>query len=119
MIEPDDIDSVFVPARKPSVTGIELDGEMVLFDEQHETIHLLNHTGAVVWQCIDGAGAAEVIASDLATAFGADEATVSRDVLALLRDFGRKGLLSDVRPDDAILDEHRLDALEAPELTDG
>ncbi|MGH9073406.1 MAG: HPr-rel-A system PqqD family peptide chaperone, partial [Acidimicrobiales bacterium] len=87
------IDGSFVAVAKPSVASVELDGEGVLYDEEAGASHLLNATATAVWSCLDGSGTLDEIAAELADAFGADAQTVRHDVIALVQQFGRQGLL--------------------------
>ena len=87
------IDGVFVPRAQPSVAGVTLDGESVLYDEASSGLHLLNPTASVVWACCDGGGTVNEIVADIAEAFAEPNEVVRNDVLETLRSFGRAGLL--------------------------
>lgn len=90
------IDGRFVPSPTDAVATVELDGEAVLYDEVTAAVHVLNPTATLVWSCLDGRSSLDEIAGDLATVFGADMASVSSEVLVLVRQLGAKGLLRDV-----------------------
>lgn len=102
MTEPvdiDDLDEHSVPRAKPTVFSVELDGEAVLLDDETGTVHSLNPIATLVWSCLDGSGSVGELIDDLADAFaGTDRATVSDDVLSLVRTLGELGLLDGVRP---------------------
>jgi hypothetical protein len=95
----DHIDGRFKPLARASVASVELDGEGVLYDEEQGLTHLLNPTATVVWSCLDGERSVDDLGVELAEAFGADVMTVSADVLALVRELARQGLLEGVSAD--------------------
>lgn len=92
----DDIDTAFVPVRTTDVSWVELDGESVLYDGAHETLHLLDPIGTTVWECFDGEADIATLSEELAAAYGADAEVVGRDVLALTRTLGRRGLVAGI-----------------------
>ena len=92
----EEIGMLSVLRRRPGVTGVELDGETVLLDHDTGDTHVLSPTATVVWGCLDGTGTLAEIVDDLAEAFGAERDVVARDVLNLVRELGRQGLLAGV-----------------------
>ena len=76
-----------------TVAWIEVDGEAVLFDEVGRIVHVLNPTATHVLIAIDGRTSLGRIADDLSNAFGADPDVVREDVLALVDELMRKGLV--------------------------
>lgn len=98
-IQPDDIDGRFVATTRADVSGIELDGEAVLLDESGQ-LHVLNCTATVIWCCCDGSATVAEISKSLAASFSVSGADIERDVVAAVRDFGRKGLLEGVPGDE-------------------
>jgi len=90
-----DIGAEYVACRRREVAGAEIDGDVVLYDELQETTHLLNQTGAIVWSLLDGSSRIDEIASELAEAYAAPADAVLADVLALVRELGRRGLLEE------------------------
>lgn len=81
------------PAAKATVTSIELDGEVVVYDLGTGRLHRLDRIAGVIWGCLDGSGTVEEIVADLADGFGADPAQVERDVQAVLRHLAEEELL--------------------------
>jgi hypothetical protein len=71
-----------VPAEGLHV--IALDGEKVVFSPSTASLHHLDHTAALVWDCLSPSSPVADICADLADVFGADPTAVSRDVTALL-----------------------------------
>jgi PqqD family protein of HPr-rel-A system len=89
----DQIGSSAVVRPRGSVEGVEVDGEIVLYDADSQQAHLLNPTASVIWDCLDGTVALGELASDLADEFGADPAEVGDQVVAIVRSFDELGLL--------------------------
>lgn len=91
-----EIDESLVPRVRRDVAAVELDGEAVLLDGTG-TVHTLNPTATLVWQCLDGTSSLREIIDDLAWVFDeAGRASIADDVVALAQDLGRKGLLEGV-----------------------
>lgn len=94
----DAIDEAFVPKPGEAVASVELDGEAVIYDERSGSIHLLNPTASVLWQCFDGSGDLGGLITDVSETFQIDRETAARDVLEVARNVGRLGLLDGIRP---------------------
>ncbi len=92
----EDIDLAFVPVPAERIAGVELDDRSVLIDGATGLVHVLDPIGSVVWRCLDGVVALEVLADELAEAFGASPEVVRQDLLALTRTLARLGLLEGV-----------------------
>lgn len=95
-IDADEIDATFVPRARSDVAWVEIEGESVLLVEETTRLHWLNPTGTVVWKCLDGAIALDELSDELSVAFGAERDVIHNDVLNLVREFGRAGLLDGV-----------------------
>lgn len=104
-IDAADIDAGFVPQPRARISSAELDGEVVLFDEDSGRLHTLDSVASVVWACLEGNQTVAGIAVELAEAFGADPTVVEADVLGLLRELGAQGLLRGVSPEPAVLED--------------
>lgn len=94
----DAIDESFVPSVRRDVEGMEIEGELLLFDQSRGAWHLLNPTATVVWTIADGTGSVDDLAGDIADVLEVDVETARSDVLTIVRDFGRRGLLEDNQP---------------------
>lgn len=90
------IDAQIVVRRRFDVVDVELDGDVVLYDQRESASHVLNGTAGLVWQLLDGSACLGELAGDLAEAYGAELAVVRDDVVAVARQFGRQGLLEGV-----------------------
>ncbi len=78
----------------------ELDGQLVLLDEQTARLHVLNPTAALVWQCLDGEADVATLSAEIAEEVGADHDTVYRDVCDLVGRLAQDGLLEGYEPVD-------------------
>lgn len=90
------LDGRATPARASTVTGVELDGEAVLYESVTESIHQLNITATLVWNCLDGCLRLEDLADGIAAAVDAEPEAVRHDVVAVVRQFAAQGLLEGV-----------------------
>lgn len=106
-IDPDQIDGTFVPIRRPSVAGVELDGEAVLYDEASEAVHQLNFTATIAWSCFDGSGTLDELIVDVASVYEVGADVVRAGMLELTRELGRKGLLEGVVARQPEMEEHQ------------
>ena len=83
----------FVATARPDVVGVNVDGEMVLYDDSRRVMHRLNPTATAIWLCLDGSGTLAEIALDMADVYRVDPAQVLSGVIDMVREFGSKGLL--------------------------
>jgi PqqD family protein of HPr-rel-A system len=86
-----------VPRRGDHVAFVELDGEIVAYDEEQGSLHLLDEIATIIFGCCDGTGTVAEIVDDLTEAFGAERARVDADVRALLGQLTAEGLVVDAR----------------------
>ena len=96
---PDDIDLEFVPRPEEPEAAVELDGDEVLYLSDPSRLFTLNPTARVVWHSLDGEVSVGALAAELADEFGVDAETMRHDVLTLVRELGRGGLLVGVESD--------------------
>ncbi|HXY73487.1 MAG TPA: PqqD family peptide modification chaperone [Actinomycetota bacterium] len=94
----DDIGMDFAPARREDVLIKELDGDLVLVNRDEDSVHVLNATAAIVWNCFDGESALSDIADDLADVFQQPTDQMRDDVLGITQWIGELGLLEGVVP---------------------
>ena len=93
-----DIDTSFVPRVRPGCSSVELEGEVIVVDDESGGVHLLNPTAQIAWACFDGSGTIADIAADLGAVFTADRADITQALTDLARRLGRSGLLEGVEP---------------------
>jgi PqqD family protein of HPr-rel-A system len=91
----------FVAHPRREVVTAEIDGDAVIYDELLGATHLLNPTAAIVWGLLDGETRLDELSADLAEAFGVDVGEVLADVVMIVGELGRRGLLEDVAAEDA------------------
>ena len=94
-----DVDAVtgeFVAMARPDVVQVEIDGEIVLYDDSAKVMHRLSPTAGQVWRCLDGSGSLAEIATDIADVYQMDEEHVLRDIIATVGQFESAGLLEGV-----------------------
>lgn len=104
----DDIDVDFVARCTEPEAAVVLDGDEVLYLPGPSRLFTLNPTARVVWHSLDGEVSVGDLARELAEEFGVDVETMTRDVLGLVRDLGRNGLLDGVAGDAAIIESQTL-----------
>ena len=85
--------------RRPSplVEWVEVDGEIVAWDQEGEALHLLDPIASLIFQLCDGTASLAVTVNDLAEAFGREPASLTDDVLAGAAALEEKKLVEPVR----------------------
>jgi hypothetical protein len=107
-LSPDELDDRFVPRLRDAVVAVPVAEEAVLYDEDTGDLHRLDEVAAIVCSRFDGSTSVERAVNELAAAFGAPREVVGADVLAMVRELGRKGLLDGVQgvaSHDAVADD--------------
>lgn len=84
------------PLPRATVTAEQADDVLVVTDEARGASVSLDPVGGLIWSCLDGQSSLDELAHDLAVEFEAPLEVVRRDVLELVRDVGRLGLLDGV-----------------------
>jgi PqqD family protein of HPr-rel-A system len=92
------IDVGFSACPADSAVWVLLDNEVVIYEEASGSVHSLNPTATLVWQCLDGKSPLRDIAADFAEVFEIDPSSAERQIVGLVREFGRQGLLAGVEP---------------------
>jgi coenzyme PQQ synthesis protein D (PqqD) len=87
-----------VLARRPSPTveWVEVDGEIVAWNADGESLHLLDPIASLVFQLMDGEATLAVTIDDLAEAFGRPPEQIEPDVLRCAASLEEMGLLERV-----------------------
>jgi hypothetical protein len=87
-----------VLARRPSpaVEWVEVDGEIVAWNADGESLHLLDPIASLVFQLMDGEATLEVTIADLGEAFGRPPEQIGPDVLRCAASLEEMGLLERV-----------------------
>lgn len=82
-----------VPRINSGLVWVEIDGEVVVYKEDGESIHLLNSEAAAIWHRIDGASSVADIARELSHIYQADERRIANDVARIVELLERRELL--------------------------
>lgn len=95
-LDPEEIELTTTVGPGTWVAAEELDGEMVLYDEDTGAMHVLNPSASAIWSNLDADRNLGQVAEELASAFQADAAVVREDVVRTVRELGLRGLLQGV-----------------------
>ncbi len=66
---------------RPDVEWVEVEGEIVAWNAEGESLHLLDPVASIIFQLLDGVTCLEVTSRELAEAFDRDLEQVRADVL--------------------------------------
>lgn len=120
--DPQPIGRDVVPRKPEAVAAVELDGEAVVYHEEHDSVHTLNATATIVWQWLDGATPLGQVINELAAAFDAAPTAIERDVVELVGELARQGLLEGLpatdRPADPVEADSPRTANDRPRRTE-
>jgi hypothetical protein len=94
----DVIDTEFAAEPWPWIASVVLDREVVLYDETNGRVHVLNESGSIVWQLLDGDSTIADIGRAIAEATEGDIEAITSDVLFLVRMLADLGALSGFEP---------------------
>jgi hypothetical protein len=83
-----------VPRCPPTVASAELDGELVLYDEDRRRLIVLNETAALVWSSCDGTRTVGEMIDEIAAAYTMERENVAEDVTGLIDDLMTEDLLT-------------------------
>lgn len=89
------IDAETIARARSEVASVEIDGEIVLYDEGSRRLHRLNPTAAALWRCLDGSANLSDIALDLADVYEVEVTKVLPQIISLTRSLAAEGLLED------------------------
>src|SRR5882757_5171955 len=92
---PENIDESFVARGIDGTVQVPVGSELVLVGGPTQAT-VLNPTGALIWECLDGEASLDELITDLSEELGADQEVVRTDVLAFARLLGEAGLLEGV-----------------------
>ena len=93
---PDDLDPGFVPCLRAQVTAVPVADEAVLYDERTGELYRLDRVAEAVCVLLDGQLSIASVVDELTERFAAPREMVESDVIAMVRDLGRHGLLMGV-----------------------
>lgn len=83
-----------LPLRAGHIVERIVDGDLVLYDQNRQQVHVLNAPAAFVWQLCEGGHDAGEMAAALAEHFPRSREPIESDVREILSDFSARGLLT-------------------------
>ncbi len=101
-VEPVNLDGVY--AVSDDVVAREIEGEIVIVPlvagvgDADDELYTLNETGAALWRKLDGVRSLRSVAAELADEFAASLDVIERDVVGLLDEVVRRGIVVAVPP---------------------
>jgi hypothetical protein len=98
-LQPATLDVEHVPRFREGVVSLPVGDESVLFEEERGMLHQLDVRATLVCSLFDGRTSVREMVDDLAVVFEIDRAIVEGDVLELVRELGRQGVLEGIEGD--------------------
>jgi hypothetical protein len=98
-LAPEPTDAIWqtVFARSPQVTWRVLDREAILLDTRSYRSCSLNRVGTAIWELLAGEQTLEAVLGGIGRRFNAPEALLRRDLLSLITQLQRAGLVEERR----------------------
>lgn len=81
------------PRRRVDIIAREIEDEILLYDPQQNSTHLLNPIAAAIWELCDGTRTPEETAEEIVHVLPADRQAVLSDVKRIIQEFSENGLL--------------------------
>jgi len=81
------------PRVRDDVAVVEIDGELVVYDERNGELHHLNPSASVVFQLLDGTATMRELADEIARTLDASPERVEAEIRTVQRHLRRAGLL--------------------------
>ena len=85
-----------VPRIKATVAWAELDGEIVLYDQNTGSMHLLNPQAGAIWVRVDGVASLGEITADLRDSYQGDQKEIGQDVADFVDRLIAEGVLEEL-----------------------
>ena len=80
--------------RRTDLTVRDLGSEIIIYDEKAETFHILNRSARSIWLLLDEESNSGALQERYAGLYpNESRGRLERDVLNMLEEFGRRGLL--------------------------
>ena len=96
-LPPPGMDSVLRRRPSPHLEWVEIDGEIVAWIQEPETLHRLDRIATLIFQLCDGVSPLGQTVLDLAEAFGQDPTELESDVIECVARLVENGLVEDTR----------------------
>jgi PqqD family protein of HPr-rel-A system len=81
------------PRVRDDVAVVEIDGELVVYDERNGELHHLNPSASLVFQLLDGTATMRELAGEIARTADASPERVEAEIRMVQRYLRRAGLL--------------------------
>ena len=88
-----------VAHRLPGLMEAEVDGELVALHIENGTYYSFNETAARIWALLDRPKRVSELSAALAAEFDVDTQACASEVLLLLRDLEKDGLIALIAPE--------------------
>lgn len=80
--------------KKKGISSQRLGQDLMLYDSESDKVHVLNETGAIIWELLDGKNTMGKIEKILAQRFDdASPQDISKDIEEILRKLEKEGLV--------------------------
>lgn len=83
------------PQKNPKAIAREIDGEIILLNDEKEEIHQLNQTTSFIWNCCDGKNTIDDIVELINEKFQADSIDIKTDVIRIITTLKRLNLIEE------------------------
>ena len=81
--------------RKEEISSRKLGSELMLYDGDSDKVHVLNETGQVVWELLDGKNSKSHIEKNLKEKFNdTPKETISKDLTEIIEKLKAEGLVN-------------------------
>ncbi len=81
------------PRRAPGIASRKIGEETVLVSPKTGKVFVLNETGGLIWEMCDGERSVDQVAAHLAAEFGILPEQAGEDVLGLIQELAKRGLV--------------------------
>lgn len=88
------VDSTDYPLRNETTAFRIIDNEAVILDLESGVYYSLNEVGSAIWSLCDGSKSIKDISTLICEEFEVEKETAEKDVLELLNDLVREGLVT-------------------------
>ncbi len=83
-----------LPKQKSGILRRKIGNEAMLYDTNQETVHILNLTAEIVWDCCDGTTRLDEVERKLKSTYKLSfDHDVKKDLEKIITDFSNLGLL--------------------------
>lgn len=95
-----DPDAIYVPSE--DIVARDIEGELIIVPlvsgiaDMEDELFTLNETGRAIWESLDGKKSLKDVAEQLSREFEASPGEIERDVIGLVGELLRRGMLVEV-----------------------